>query len=248
MGKNKEEVLVLCQLSGKMVNENNATDGFSIREELVEIIKQRKPEFDIEGWVSNEELNKIKTERIKKLLQEDAGYLTEIEKKVAEAADKHDFMSKDFTEDEEDEKLTFGQRMADKVAEFGGSWKFIIFFGAFFTLWILLNIIVYENKGFDPYPFILLNLILSCIAALQAPVIMMSQNRMEEKDRARAINDFKVGLKTEIEIRMLDEKINHLVNKQIFHIHETMELQNEMLENIIKNTKKRKYRKKRIVE
>ena len=92
MGKNKEEVLVLCQLSGKMVNENNATDGFSIREELVEIIKQRKPEFDIEGWVSNEELNKIKTERIKKLLQEDAGYLTEIEKKVAEAADKHDFM------------------------------------------------------------------------------------------------------------------------------------------------------------
>ena len=111
-----------------------------------------------------------------------------------------------------------------------------------------MNTIMLTTGAFDKYPFILLNLILSCIAALQAPVIMMSQNRMEEKDRARAVNDFKVGLKTEIEIRMLDEKINHLVNKQIFHIHENMELQNEMLENIIKNTKKRKYRKKRSVE
>ena len=247
MTKVKEEVLVLCQLSGKKVNENNATDGFSIREELIEIIKQKKPDFDVEGWVSNEELNKIKSDRIKKLLQEDVGYLTEIEKKIAEAADKHDFMSKDFAEDEEDEMLTFGQRMSDRVAEFGGSWKFIIFFGVFFAVWILLNVFIYENKGFDPYPFILLNLILSCVAALQAPIIMMSQNRMEEKDRARAINDFKVGLKTEIEIRMLDEKMNHLVNKQIFHLHENMELQNEMLENIIKNTKKRKYYKKKRV-
>ena len=246
--KNKEEVLVLCQLSGKMVNENNATDGFSIREELIEIIKQKKADFDVEGWISNDELNKIKADRIKRLLQEDVGYLTEIEKKVAEAADKHDFMSKDFTEDEEDEKLTFGQRMADKVAEFGGSWKFIIFFTVFCFVWISMNTIMLTTGAFDKYPFILLNLILSCIAALQAPVIMMSQNRMEEKDRARAVNDFKVGLKTEIEIRMLDEKINHLVNKQIFHIHENMELQNEMLENIIKNTKKRKYRKKRSVE
>lgn len=240
----EEEKTVLCQLSGKQINENNAIDGFSIREELLEIINQKKPDFDIEGWVSNDALNKIKAERIKNLLQEDAGYLSEIEKKVADSIEKHDFMSKDFTI-EEDEELTFGQQMADKVAEFGGSWKFIIFFAVFFVVWVFLNIFIYENKGFDPYPFILLNLILSCIAALQAPIIMMSQNRMEEKDRARAINDFKVGLKTEIEIRMLDEKINHLVNKQIFHIHETLELQNEMLEVITKNTKKRKYKKKR---
>ena len=241
---NKEEEMVICQLSGKKVNENDATDGFSIREELMSIIQKKNPDFDVEGWVSNDELNKIKTERIKSLLQEDAGYLGEIEKKVAEAVDKHDFMSKDFTEEDDEEDLTLGQKLSDKVAEFGGSWKFIIIFSVICFGWIGMNVVIYENKGFDPYPFILLNLILSCVAALQAPIIMMSQNRMEEKDRARAINDFKVGLKTEIEISMIDEKINHLVNKQVFHIHETLELQNEMLENIIKNTRKRKYKRK----
>lgn len=241
----KEEVTVLCQLTNKMVNENNATDAFSIRDELLDIIKEKNPNFDIEGWISNDELNKIKSERIKKLLKEDVGYLGEIENKVAEAVEKHDFMSKDFTVLDEDDELTFGQRMADKVSEFGGSWKFIMFFWGFLLIWISINIFVLQSNSFDPYPFILLNLILSCVAALQAPVIMMSQNRMQEKDRARAINDFKVGLKTEIEIQVIDEKINHLVNKQIFHIHENMELQNEMLETIIKNTKKRKYRKKR---
>ena len=245
----KEEATVLCQVTNKMVNENGATEGFSIREELLEIIKQKNPNFDIEGWICNDELNKIKTQRIKILLQEDAGQLSEIESRIAESIEKHDFMSKDFTNiEEEDEERTFAQRMADKVAEFGGSWKFIIFFGVFFFAWICLNVFFLQPSSFDPYPFILLNLILSCIAALQAPIIMMSQNRMEEKDRARAINDFKVGLKTEIEIRILDEKINHLVNKQIFHVYETMELQNDMLETIIKNTKKRKYRKKRTVE
>ena len=244
----KEEATVLCQIKNKMVNESNATDGFSIRDELLEIIKQKNPNFDIEGWISNDELNKIKTERIKRLLQEDAGQLGEIENKVADAVNKHDFMSKDFTEEDEDEDLTFSQKMSDKVAEFGGSWKFIILFSAICTIWIGANVFIYSNKGFDPYPFILLNLILSCVAAFQAPIIMMSQNRMEEKDRARAVNDFKVGLKSEIEIRILDEKINHLTHKQIFNIHETLELQTEMLQNIVKNTKKRKYRKKRPVE
>ena len=103
------------------------------------------------------------------------------------------------TEVEEDEQeITFGQKLADKVAEFGGSWGFIIFFMTFLVAWILLNVFWLSHHGFDPYPFILLNLILSCIAAIQAPVIMMSQNRQEEKDRERAKKDYKINLKSEL--------------------------------------------------
>jgi uncharacterized membrane protein len=115
---------------------------------------------------------------------------------------------------DEKQNLTFGQRIADKVASFGGSWTFIISFGVFIFLWISLNVLWLINKGFDPYPFILLNLILSYLAALQAPVIMMSQNRQEEKDRERSKNDYMINLKSELEIRTLHEKIDHFVMNQ----------------------------------
>jgi uncharacterized membrane protein len=111
----------------------------------------------------------------------------------------------------EDSKASFGQKLADGVASFGGSWMFISIFLVFIVGWILLNVFVFLNKGFDPYPFILLNLILSCIAAIQAPVIMMSQNRQEEKDRERAKNDYEINLKSEKEIRELERKIKELV-------------------------------------
>jgi uncharacterized membrane protein len=111
----------------------------------------------------------------------------------------------------EDSKASFGQKLADGVASFGGSWMFISIFLVFIVGWILLNVFVFLNKGFDPYPFILLNLILSCIAAIQAPVIMMSQNRQEEKDRERAKNDYEINLKSEKEIRELEGKIKELV-------------------------------------
>jgi len=110
--------------------------------------------------------------------------------------------------------LTSGQRIADKVAAFGGSWKFLTLFGVFLFIWISLNIFWLANKGFDPYPFILLNLILSCLAAIQAPVIMMSQKRLDEKDRERAKISYMIDLKSELEIRMLHEKIDHLIINQ----------------------------------
>lgn len=141
------------------------------------------------------------------------GELTDLEKTVVSAIEDKAILS-DRGENDEDQKLTFGQRIADKVASFGGSWTFIISFGAFLFLWIAANVWFLANKGFDPYPFILLNLILSCIAALQAPVIMMSQNRQEEKDRERAKKDYMVNLKSELEIRMLHEKMDHLIMHQ----------------------------------
>jgi len=135
---------------------------------------------------------------------------------------------------EDKEMMTFGQRIADKVASFGGSWKFIISFGVFLLIWFLLNIIWLANKGFDPYPFILLNLILSSLAALQAPVIMMSQNRQEEKDRERGKKDYMVNLKSELEIRMLHEKIDHLIMHQQQELLEIQKVQIEMMNDILK--------------
>lgn len=109
------------------------------------------------------------------------------------------------------EDLSTGQRIADKVASFGGSWTFIISFLVFIIVWIGLNLYWLNNQGFDPYPFILLNLLLSCVASLQAPIIMMSQNRQEEKDRIRAQKDYEINLKAEAEIRKLHEKLDKII-------------------------------------
>ena len=113
----------------------------------------------------------------------------------------------------EKEKYTLGQRAADAIAKFAGSWAFIFAFTGVLVLWMLVNTLL-AAKAFDPYPFILLNLVLSCVAAIQAPLIMMSQNRQEEKDRRRAENDYKVNLKTEIMIEDLYDKVNAILAKQ----------------------------------
>jgi uncharacterized membrane protein len=128
--------------------------------------------------------------------------------------------------------LTKGQEISDKVARFGGSWAFIISFFIILIIWILFNTLSPRPENFDPYPFILMNLILSCIAALQAPIIMMSQNRQEEKDRQRSENDYLINLKAELEIRALHQKIDLLLEEQIKILFESQAKQLEILKNI----------------
>ncbi len=130
------------------------------------------------------------------------------------------------------ETLTQGQKISDKVARFGGSWAFIISFGIVLFVWILINVLLPEQKRFDPYPFILMNLILSTIAALQAPVIMMSQNRQEEKDRQNAENDYLVNLKAELEVRNLHRKMNLLMEEQIKTLMDIQAIQLKSLEDL----------------
>jgi uncharacterized membrane protein len=130
------------------------------------------------------------------------------------------------------EILTQGQKISDKVARFGGSWAFIISFFCILFIWILFNTIAPLKAIFDPYPFILMNLILSCIAALQAPIIMMSQNRQEEKDRKRSENDYLINLKAELEIRALHQKIDLLLEEQIKILFESQSQQLELLKSI----------------
>lgn len=130
------------------------------------------------------------------------------------------------------EILTKGQKISDKVAAFGGSWAFIISFFIVLIAWITFNTVALTQHQFDPYPFILMNLILSCIAALQAPIIMMSQNRKEEKDRKRSENDYMINLKAEIEIRSLHNKIDLLVEEQIKVLFDSQARQLELLKKI----------------
>jgi uncharacterized membrane protein len=130
------------------------------------------------------------------------------------------------------EILTPGQKISDRVAHFGGSWKFIIIFMVVLVGWIIYNVTLPAPERFDPYPFILMNLVLSCVAALQAPVIMMSQNRQEEKDRKRSENDYLINMKAEVEIRSLHQKIDLLVQQQIATLYKTQEEQMKILEEL----------------
>ena len=134
--------------------------------------------------------------------------------------------------DESDARATFGDRLADRVAAVGGSWGFIIAFTAVLLGWMLLNSDVLSHFGlaFDPYPYIFLNLMLSTLAAIQAPVIMMSQRRQEAKDRARALNDYAVNLKVELEVRNLHEKLDHLLMRQWERLAEIQQLQLEIMQ------------------
>ena len=223
-------------LSGKEFPENEKISAKNIRQSLLHFINKTHPNFSKNCFLSIEEMNDYREKYISEFLNKKLGNLTEVEKQVIQSVSKNTMISTEVEEDEQE--ITFGQKLADKVAEFGGSWGFIIFFMTFLVAWILLNVFWLSHHGFDPYPFILLNLILSCIAAIQAPVIMMSQNRQEEKDRERSKKDYKINLKSELEIRELHEKIDHLIIHYQQDLLEIQKTQIDLLENILHNVKK----------
>ena len=207
----------------------------TIRNPILALIQNDYPDFDEDKLLAIGELNMYREKYISNYLLVEIGELSNLESKVIGSLNE----DKSLVSTVEDEIgiRTVGQKVADKVAAFGGSWKFIILFGVFILFWILINIYIFLNKGFDPYPFILLNLILSCLAALQAPVIMMSQNRQEEKDRERAKKDYMINLKSELEIRMLHEKLDHLIMHQQEELIEIQKVQIEMMNDILTRIK-----------
>jgi uncharacterized membrane protein len=217
-------------LSGSDFPGNQKVCAKDIKSELFERIKNDYPQFTREGYLSLGELNEYRNRYITSTLEKDLGRLTDLEQEVVEALNKNELISDDVDE-EIDTHLTVGQRFADRIAAFGGSWTFIILFLSSLGVWIIINL-YFLTHSFDPYPFILLNLILSCVAALQAPVIMMSQNRQEQKDRQRARHDYQVNLKAELEIRLLHDKLDHLILNQQHHLFEIQQIQVEMLREI----------------
>lgn len=171
------------------------------------------------------------TQDSKQLFDEGRAYLEKFEKIAKETIQEQESIVDNLLNPPQ-EVLTRGQKISDKVARFGGSWSFIISFLLLLVVWILFNVLAVQKDRFDPYPFILMNLILSCIAALQAPIIMMSQNRQEEKDRKRSENDFLVNMKAEMEIRGLHQKMDLLVQEQIATLYKTQEEQMKLLAEI----------------
>ncbi|HSD14795.1 MAG TPA: DUF1003 domain-containing protein [Flavobacterium sp.] len=227
----------VSDISGEEFPISDRVYGKTIRKSIFDCIQNEYPGFNVDSLLSVEELNYFREKYISGFLLKEVSELNELEKAVITSLTNQQTVLQ--KPEEDSSNVTFGQRIADKVAEFGGSWTFILSFLFFLLVWICLNVFIFLNRGFDPYPFILLNLILSCIAALQAPVIMMSQNRQEEKDRQRAKNDYMVNLKSELEIRMLHEKIDHLIMHQEQSLIEFQKVQIDMLNDIIGKIEKK---------
>ena len=170
---------------------------------------------------------------LKTLLAAQDENLQRLHNLVEDAICDENLITKQLQETEEDENVTFGERLADRVADFGGSWTFILIFAGVLVTWILVNTVFLHRKPtFDPYPFIMLNLVLSCLAALQAPIIMMSQNRQEAKDRRRARNDYATNLKAEIEIRSLHGKLDVLLDSYLPQLLEVQKEQTRLLSQL----------------
>jgi uncharacterized membrane protein len=232
----KKNATFKSAISNLSFPESEKIYGKSIHNPILGLIMRDHPSFNENECIAIKELNSYREQYISGYLSTEIGTLSTLENSVIDAL-KEDKSIVSIAEDEQ-EPRNFGQKVADQVADFGGSWTFIISFLFFILIWILANVYILLNKGFDPYPFILLNLILSCIAALQAPVIMMSQNRQEEKDRKRAKKDYMINLKSELEIRMIHDKIDHLIMHQQQELIEIQKVQIEMMNDILNQIKK----------
>ena len=226
----------ISHISKREIPKGEDVKGQDIREGVFNLIKTDFPEFAKDNYISLAELNQYRRLYLTSLVIQEKGELAIIDKDVMDAIKTNSILSENI-QDEIEAEITFGQRIADRVASFGGSWTFIITFFSFLIIWMTINIWFLATNPFDPYPFILLNLILSCLAAIQAPIIMMSQNRQEQKDRQRGEHDYKINLKAELEIKLLSEKIDHLLVHQNKRLLEIQEVQIDYLEDLMKEIK-----------
>jgi uncharacterized membrane protein len=220
---------VTCAISGKELARRKTQQLGSLRPTLVERIRAEHPHVSLESAISVTEIGRFRSRYVEEMLTAERGELSDLDRRVAESIARHETIAEN-VEEEYDDSRTMGEKLSDKLATFGGSWAFLSSFAVFLVIWMGINVYVGEKAAFDTYPFILLNLILSTIAAIQAPIIMMSQRRVEEKDRLRSENDYKVNLKAELEIRHLNEKVDHLLTKQWERLIELQQLQLEVLQ------------------
>jgi uncharacterized membrane protein len=222
---------MICSICGKSKARSMVMPSALVRSAVAEQIRATYPDWKREGYICLSDLNRFRMQYIQSLLESEKGELTTLDHEVLESLQRHETLSSN-VDAEFDKDLTLGEKMADGLATFGGSWKFLIIFGALLLAWIALNSIMLLKRPFDPYPFILLNLVLSCLAAIQAPVIMMSQNRQESKDRLRSQHDYRVNLKAELEIRQLHDKIDHLLSHQWERLVEIQQIQIDLLSEL----------------
>jgi len=218
----------ICAICGASFSPRKLLSGAIVRPAIADTIRLEHPGWSTENFICLDDLARYRGRYVHSLLESERGELTALERGVIDSLREHELLSED-VDSQFERDWTVGERLADRIASFGGSWTFLIGFGCFVLIWILLNSLALLWRPADPYPFILLNLVLSCIAAMQAPIIMMSQNRQEAKDRIRSQHDYQVNLKAELEIRQLHEKIDHLLSHQWERLVEIQEIQLELL-------------------
>lgn len=219
----------VCAISGQELARKNLVEIGTLRPALVEHIRSDFPALPDDALISLKELARYRTRYVEEILREEHGEYSDLDREVAESIARQETIAEN-VEDDFEEHRTLGERLSDNLASFGGSWAFLTSFGVVLLGWMALNVAM-AASAFDPYPFILLNLVLSCLAAVQAPIIMMSQKRQETKDRLRSANDYQVNLKAELEIRHLHEKMDHLITRQWQRLAEIQQVQLEMLQD-----------------
>jgi len=227
MSKNRHQ----CSVCKRTFAPGNVVSAHLVREVVNELIRADHPDWTDDSYICRSDLSSYRSRYVHSLLESEKGELSELEKDVLDSLQKHELIAEN-VDSEFEQDWSFGERLADRIATFGGSWTFLMLFALFLVIWIAVNSLVLYWRPMDPYPFILLNLLLSCLAAIQAPVIMMSQNRQEAKDRLRAQHDYQVNLKAELEIRQIHEKLDHLLSKQWERLVQIQEIQIEQLSEL----------------
>ena len=230
-------------ISGIKIRPNEEVLVKDIRPGIQDLIRKDYPNVADHDILSIEELNRYRRLYLTTLIEQEHGEMAKLDLDVMEAINGNSILSENI-EPEMISQLTVGQRLSDRIASFGGSWTFILAYFAFIFIWLMINVWILVDTAFDPYPFILLNLILSCIAAIQAPIIMMSQNRQEQKDRIRSEHDYKINLKAELEIKLLSDKMDHLLAHQNRKLIEIQEVQIDYLEDLLMRLKSMDEKKK----
>lgn len=219
-------------MTGRVLPRSELVPFAILRPAIAALLLERKPDLGPDSLVARDVVTSLRAQIVETLLREERGEFTALERAVVDSLARQETIGRN-VEVEFDEGRSFGERVSDALARGAGSWGFIIAFGLVLVVWVALNAtFLGMAERFDPYPFILLNLILSCIAALQAPIIMMSQRRQEARDRMRALNDYRVNLKAELEIRHLHEKLDHLIGRQWERLAEIQRIQVELLEEL----------------
>jgi len=222
---------VVCQICGSAKSESEVWPGELLQEGLKGTIRKRYPQWSPGGYICLADLNRLRGEYLEDLLQEDQGQITALQQQAVSAIEQHEVLSRNLNVAFEKD-LTFWERLSDRVAAFGGSWAFIIGFGTIIVIWIIINSMVLLMQPFDPYPYIFLNLVLSGLAGFQAPIILMSQNRQDAKDRLRSEFDYRINLKAELEIRNLNEKMDLMLQQQWRRLLEIQRLQFQVMEEL----------------
>lgn len=229
MAETDERKSAECSVCHRYFEPETMRNCASLASGITALIQGDIPGWRPEGWICRGDLTQYRARYLERLLGAERGALSELDREVIDSFATGAPIT-EYIEPAFEERRTLGEQASDAVASFGGSWNFIGLFALVLVVWMGVNVAGVLGGGFDPYPFILLNLVLSCIAAIQAPIIMMSQRRTESKDRLRAENDYKVNLKAELEIRRLHDKIDHHMARQWERLVEMQRIQIEMLE------------------